>query len=79
MPHCLVDLSFLGVPDAGAMMQTRHIFPAYLLQPMAQRLSKKGLVAIPAAASIERHHKYIGSLQGFQQFLTASPLHDRIT
>src|SRR6266702_8040496 len=73
------NIALLLMPAACPQVQRAHIYPADLLEPGAQGLSKEGMVAVPAALAIQGHYKDIGPFQLFQHPLTARLLQRGIT
>jgi hypothetical protein len=79
MQDRLGGLMVLGTPEAGTMVQGKCQITLLLLQPGAQRLGKKGMIAVPLALAIQRYNEEIGLLESFQHLLAVSLLHDSIT
>src|SRR5260370_21503180 len=79
MTHCLVEVSLLTIPLAGAQAQGGHRFAFRLLQSCAQSLGKQGMVAIPTSLPIELHDKNIGTLDKLEQILAVRLLHHCVT
>jgi hypothetical protein len=53
MMHRLMQISLFGIPLAGSQVQGRHRFAFCLQQPVAQRLRKQGVVAIPLTPLVQ--------------------------
>src|SRR3954470_15264240 len=79
MQNGLSGLVVLGIPEAGTMVQNGYRIILRLLEPVAQGLTKECMIAIPLSLVIQRHHKYIGTLEPFQHLLAPGLLHDGIT
>ena len=64
--HRFSDQSMQLIPRAGSTVELSHDRRLCPLQAVAQHFSKQVMIAIPLAFVVERDHKQVCSVEGFQ-------------
>jgi hypothetical protein len=57
VPDRVCDQAASGVPDAGAVMQLRHLFGVLGEQTCAEYVGEQVVVAVPGALGVERDNE----------------------
>src|SRR5437588_2652617 len=69
----------LFVPGAGTTMQFGHQRGLSLLEAALEHLCKQVVIAVPASLLVQRDHKQVGPVEGFQHRLAPLRAGDGVT